>query len=757
MRRLMKWILRLAVLGVVLALAAFTWFVWWPVHSIPPLEPVDQYVWLDQGWGEGQDAPLRQRYYYTAQGTSVPQGASAGAVRYSWFVNLELPLSRERFANPDHMRRWRFVVDPAPSAANPDQLPIGFTRHLDPRIGEEVLDITCAACHTGEIQYKKDGKTSAIRIDGGPAMHAFTDMQRGNFAPVLLASLIDTSLKPWKFDRFAKKVLGSRYPEGKGKLWRSVVGSVGAMLGTGQNLPWKRLYPLQEGFGRTDALGRIGNTAFGDHLSSSNYQKGVAPVSYPYVWNIWKFDWVQYNGSVSQPLARNVGEALGVGAITPLLDDEGKPLPPDERFRSSVDIAGLQRIEHTLQLLRPPRWPEELFGAVDHVKAERGRELFERHCRECHGPYIAELARQQASAPLKPSNQLEWRIEVIPVEHIGTDPAAAHGFMDRRYDLSATGLSNGDLQNALRPLLVRSLLRDVRFRLTEVIRLRTAAGAPLGDLPAALAAYPDLDTQPDPRIPVSAFTAIDAALSQLLTTVPKLPDASWPPPDPPGCAMNCHVVWLLWDLRTGAKNIENTLAGLDVTKLSEGVALNLVGIMIKNRFYADRRIDYATQQCLEGFGTLDLPQNIRGYKPRPLEGVWATAPFLHNGSVPTLYQMLSPPEKRDKEFFVGRREFDPKNVGFVTQPDADGDDDGFWLDTSKAGNLNTGHAFSADAATWATYQENPRKNHLPPGVIGPEFTDDQRYDIIEYLKVHRDPETPPDYRPPLCSLEGESL
>ena len=756
MRRLVKWILGLSALGVALALAAFAWFVWWPVHSIPPLEPVDQYVWLDQGWGDGQDAALRQRYYYTAQGTSVPQGASAGAVRYSWFVNLELPLSRERFADPDHMRRWRFVVDPAPSAANPDQLPIGFTRHLDPRIGEEVLDITCAACHTGEIQYRKDGKTHAIRIDGGPAMHAFTDMQRGNFAPVLLASLIDTSLKPWKFNRFAKKVLGSRYPEGKGKLWRSVVGSVGAMLGTGQNLPWKRLYPLQEGFGRTDALGRIGNTAFGDHLSSSNYQKGVAPVSYPYVWNIWKFDWVQYNGSVSQPLARNVGEALGVGAITPLLDDEGKPLPPDERFRSSVDIAGLQRIEHTLQLLRPPRWPEELFGAIDPVKAERGRELFERHCRECHGPYIAEPARQQASAPLKPSNQLEWRIEVIPVEHIGTDPAAAHGFMDRRYDLSATGLSNGDLQNALRPLLVRSLLRDVRFRLAEVIRLRTAAGAPLGDLPAALAAYPDLDAQPDPQIPVGAFTAIDTALAQLLTTVPKLPDASWPPPDPPGCAMNCHVVWLLWDLRTGAKSIENTLAGLDVTKLSEGVALNLVGIMVKNRFYADRRVDFATQQCLEGFGTLDLPQNIRGYKPRPLEGVWATAPFLHNGSVPTLYQMLVPPEKRDKEFFVGRREFDPKNVGFVTQPDAV-EDTGFWLDTTKAGNHNSGHAFSADAATWATYQENPRKNHLPPGVIGPEFTDDQRYDLIEYLKVHRDPETPPDYRPPACRLQGELL
>ena len=88
---------------------------------------------------------------------------------------------------------------------------------------------------------------------------------------------------------------------------------------------------------------------------------------------------------------------------------------------------------------------------------------------------------------------------------------------------------------------------------------------------------------------------------------------------------------------------------LDVKKLSEGLALNLVGLLIKNRFYADNRIDYATQQCLEGFGALDLPQEIAGYKPRPLEGVWATPPFLHNGSVPTLYQMLLPPERRDQQ------------------------------------------------------------------------------------------------------------
>ncbi len=51
-----------------------------------------------------------------------------------------------------------------------------------------------------------------------------------------------------------------------------------------------------------------------------------------------------------------------------------------------------------------------------------------------------------------------------------------------------------------------------------------------------------------------------------------------------------------------------------------------------------------------------------------------------------------------------------------------------------------------------------KANPLPPGVIGPEFTDEQRYDLVEYLKVHRDlPETPADYQPPVCRLFGESM
>jgi hypothetical protein len=78
------------------------------------------------------------------------------------------------------------------------------------------------------------------------------------------------------------------------------------------------------------------------------------------------------------------------------------------------------------------------------------------------------------------------------------------------------------------------------------------------------------------------------------------------------------------------------------------------------------------------------------YKARPLDGIWATAPYLHNGSVRTLRQLLLPADKRQKSFHVGSREYDPKEVGFV-------DTGGFLFDTSLPGNSNAGHEYGADA------------------------------------------------------------
>ena len=59
-------------------------------------------------------------------------------------------------------------------------------------------------------------------------------------------------------------------------------------------------------------------------------------------------------------------------------------------------------------------------------------------------------------------------------------------------------------------------------------------------------------------------------------------------------------------------------------------------------------------------------KTLLAYKARPLNGVWATAPYLHNGSVPNMRSLLARPDHRPTTFFVGSRRYDATNVGFAT-------------------------------------------------------------------------------------------
>jgi hypothetical protein len=110
-----------------------------------------------------------------------------------------------------------------------------------------------------------------------------------------------------------------------------------------------------------------------------------------------------------------------------------------------------------------------------------------------------------------------------------------------------------------------------------------------------------------------------------------------------------------------------------------------------------------------------LPSEVPHYKAAPREGVWATPPFMHNGSVPNLYEMLVPAAQRTKKFYVGR-EFDPVKVGV----DTSGKSGTYMVDTALVGSSNSGHSF----------ENGPRGN----GIIGPLLTDQERWAIVEYLK-----------------------
>ena len=60
------------------------------------------------------------------------------------------------------------------------------------------------------------------------------------------------------------------------------------------------------------------------------------------------------------------------------------------------------------------------------------------------------------------------------------------------------------------------------------------------------------------------------------------------------------------------------------------------------------------------------------YRARPLNGIWATAPYLHNGSVPNLREMLTPAAQRSKIFYMGNWDFDPVTVGYETSSNFSG-------------------------------------------------------------------------------------
>jgi hypothetical protein len=100
------------------------------------------------------------------------------------------------------------------------------------------------------------------------------------------------------------------------------------------------------------------------------------------------------------------------------------------------------------------------------------------------------------------------------------------------------------------------------------------------------------------------------------------------------------------------------------------------------------------------------PAPPASYKARPLNGIWATAPYLHNGSVPNLTELLKRPEERMTEFCIGNSRFDPVNVGYDTSCEGRS----FRLDTRIPGNRNIGHNYGTDLSA------------------------DEKRDLVEYLK-----------------------
>ena len=90
-----------------------------------------------------------------------------------------------------------------------------------------------------------------------------------------------------------------------------------------------------------------------------------------------------------------------------------------------------------------------------------------------------------------------------------------------------------------------------------------------------------------------------------------------------------------------------------------------------------------------------VEETLDGYNPPFLDGIWVRAPYLHNGSVPTLRDLLTPAANRPKVFWRGYDVYDTDNVGFVSQgPEAERF--GTRTETTLKSGDNRGHEFGVD-------------------------------------------------------------
>jgi cytochrome c1 len=658
--------------------------------ALPDPLPVTSARWLDQNWS------TEERHWFH----HVSQGTKTFPVPYAWFVALEQPrihlFSRPGLlSDTDYLERFGFIPSPktihadkatllrygyadsayAPASTqspagkwqveNFDGLPVGFARltgATDPKTGAaqpDMIGLTCAACHSGSIHYKG----ISIRYDGGPAMVNLLKLEQATGL-----SIAYTLMVPGRFDRFATRVLGPGATETQRAELRKGLSEAAAFVET-QAITLANLYSrvnrrdTEEGYGRLDALNRIGNQIFytdlvasGVTVSEDNMHLRDAPVSFPPIWTAPWFYWAQYDASIEQPLIRNAGEALGVSASINLSPRSSS----DALFRSSVDIENLASVEAMLRGpnpfeqtpkgfagLKSPKWPSEMFPddaawKIDRARVNRGRTIYAEICAECHlGPVDdPQFDKQFPDRSFWSANESHWQqdgdgpvLDEVQnsVDGMGTDPGQA-----------------------------------------DVLRTRTV------EVPAFLGIDPARDLGKHwgcKDIPASSTAGMSFALA-LMTVVD----------------------------RASRKWMDD----------------NLLSDEQRRAFWRSRK------NCPNPGNTKEAH-----YRARPLNGVWATAPYLHNGSVPSLYWMLRPAAERPKKFCVGARDFDPQHVGFRVEAGekpacrhgetlfSTVDSNGL----SISGNSNLGHSLEGTPG--------PDK----PGVIGRLLTEDERYDLIEYLKT----------------------
>lgn len=621
---------------------------------------------LSQNWDHAES-----NWFY-----NVPQGSRL--LPYHWFLHLEQADSAKRFRANENLRKFGYIPRTA-DPENPDALPVGFIKDADWDPATPGLGMTCAACHTGQIS--RQGKL--VIIDGAPAM---ADMER--FQKALVDSLAATAAQPEKLARFARAVSPAPPTADEVRSLREALLAVAAERRgyNERNLP--RQPSERFGAGRVDAFGAIFNEVTVTFLNQpGNWSAANAPVSYPSLWDAPQHDRVQWNGAAENKvnplgqvlfgtpevgaLGRNAGEVLGVFGHAAVRPSE---LVVPWHYDSTVRKPNLMQIEDSLKTLWSPEWPVEVLGPIDPDLKEAGSHVYKRVCADCHS------ATLDRTSPTR-------KVQAF-ITDVGTDPQLNQNFARtvetgvlrgrRKTLLGLERFGTRDTAPAVLKHVVERTILSPQLSATELGRVLVRARDAQSPLELIDALNPGFQMTATIRVGDKVLTGQFERLQRLEEAI-EVKGGKFTLKESPDAAAGESV-----DLRNAEAARQEAERHPELLTLPAATT-------------------EAPQQ--EGAVVQIRGQQIGiGYKARPLNGVWATAPYLHNGSVPNLVELLKPPAGRDKTFHVGSIEFDPERVGFVDDPSFPE------FDVNIVGNSNAGHDFGTD------------------------LSDEEKRQLIEYLK-----------------------
>lgn len=617
---------------------------------------------LGQVWPEGP----RDLWYNASQGSRL--------MLESWYRALARADDGTPFAARENMKRYGFEFCDDTAAD-----PIGFVLDKD-ETRAPAIGLTCAACHTGVLT---DGK-HRFTVHAGS-----TNMDLQSYTSDLFAA----TKKVWAgpFDKaelsqdwlgFAISVLGQ---DSSPQARRTLHDDVSAWLQFRRDIQASIDDGGDWGHGRQDAVQVILNTAA--TLSDSKIRGGLpassAPVSIPSVWLAPNSARVQWNGSAYKSkdvgiagsvstgaMIRNISEVIGVFADVRLTDYEALAAGDDMTIESSVRMGNMIRLERAMGEVTPPIWPE-VWGKVDRTGTDykAGAALYDQHCAACH-------SRIDRAAPFA---------EIL--------------------DASGLPLSNDPLGGA--PFV----------RVINAFDISGEAGPAVGTDPMMVC---NSMTHASWSGKMTAFTNVFAALqSYALNGITGVKVERFPVGTETLRLIEDMSIRILWDKQDEIIALQKS----DLARQTETFFAWFTGddVAVEGGDWviaqaekvptptpvthhlsdlAEVRKVCAQQLAVQRLTTPNAA--APGYKAGPLAGVFATAPFLHNGSVPTLEALLMPPAKRPTQFAVGDVMFDPVAVGLGAPIEG-----GFWSEfkvtdntgTVIAGNSNAGHAYPAIALT----------------------------------------------------------